>query len=48
MRIVRFVDDAGNTRYGCEQPDGTTTLLEGDIYGQYRDTGRALELKRLP
>ena len=33
MKIIRFLDDGGNTCYGAQQDDGTATLLDGDIDG---------------
>lgn len=47
MRIIRFLDDTGRDRHGARQPDGSTTLLEGDILGSYADTGKAVEVARL-
>ena len=47
MKIVRFLDSKGKICYGCSQPDGSTTLLEGDLYGEYRDTGTAATIKKL-
>lgn len=39
MQIIRFIDDNGNTQYGARQADGSATLIEGDIYGSYSDSG---------
>ena len=39
MKIIRFVDEAGNIQHGNQKPDGSTTILEGDILGEYHDTG---------
>jgi 2-keto-4-pentenoate hydratase/2-oxohepta-3-ene-1,7-dioic acid hydratase in catechol pathway len=48
MKITRFLDDQGATRFGCLHPDGSTTLLEGDLNEGFRDTGTpAVESKRL-
>jgi len=47
MKIVRFLDDGGNTRYGAQQDDGTTTLLEGDVYNSFSDTGRSAAVRKL-
>jgi 2-keto-4-pentenoate hydratase/2-oxohepta-3-ene-1,7-dioic acid hydratase in catechol pathway len=47
MKIVRFTDARGATHYGCRHQDGSTTLLEGDIYGDYRDSGQVVEPVKL-
>ena len=49
MRIVRFIDPAGNEQYGCEQSDGSVTRLEGSLYSEplfsdLRDTGELVEV----
>jgi 2-keto-4-pentenoate hydratase/2-oxohepta-3-ene-1,7-dioic acid hydratase in catechol pathway len=38
MKLVRYLDHAGRTHYGSEQPDGSTLWVEGDIYGVHRTT----------
>ena len=47
MKIVRFLDDGGNTCYGAQQADGSTTLLEGDVYDSYSDTGKPATVTKL-
>ena len=47
MKIVRFIDAAGTTQFGSQHDDGSVTLLEGDIYGQYSDTGQAAQVDKL-
>ncbi len=47
MKISRFLDAGGATRYGCIHDDGGTTLIEGDIFGEYKDTGETVEVKKL-
>lgn len=39
MKIVRFIDAAGQTLYGVQHAEGRVTRLEGDIFGSYHDTG---------
>ena len=46
MKIVRFLDSDGNTQFGCDHGD-QVTLLEGDIYGEYRDTGTPATVAKL-
>ena len=47
MKIIRFQDDQGAIHYGCQQGDDRVTLLEGDIYGEYRDTGQEVQVAKL-
>jgi 2-keto-4-pentenoate hydratase/2-oxohepta-3-ene-1,7-dioic acid hydratase in catechol pathway len=47
MNIVRFLDSRGTTQLGVRHPDGTTTLLTGDLYEKYRDTGESVEVSKL-
>ena len=39
MRIVRFLDSAGKTNHGVQHPGGTVTLIDGDIFASFKDTG---------
>lgn len=47
MKIVRFLHESGEILYGCRHPDGSTTLIEGDLYGDLRDTGRPASVRKL-
>ena len=47
MRIIRYIDTAGETQFGAQHQDGSATRLEGDIFGDYRDTGEAASVKKL-
>lgn len=47
MKIIRFIDETGKTRFGAAHSDGGATLIEGDIYGEFRDSGRRVEVKKL-
>ena len=47
MRIVRFLDAAGATQFGSQHADGSTTLISGDILGDYQDTGVAADVRKL-
>jgi 2-keto-4-pentenoate hydratase/2-oxohepta-3-ene-1,7-dioic acid hydratase in catechol pathway len=47
VRIIRFLDDGGSERHGCRHADGSATLIEGDIYGDYLDSGRAATVSKL-
>ena len=46
MKIVRFLS-AGRVHLGRLHDDGRTTLLEGDLFGELRDTGTAVPVERL-
>ncbi len=47
MKIVRFVDPTGTTRLGNQHSNGTTTLLEGDLFEGLKDTGTPATITRL-
>lgn len=47
MKIIRFLDSAGNVCFGRLCNDGSATLLEGDIFGAYRDTQRSVTVAKL-
>lgn len=48
MKIIRFIDPSGHVQHGREHGDGSTTVIAGDIFGDYRDTGQPAEVvKRL-
>lgn len=47
MRIVRFLDAAGATKFGSQHADGSTTLISGDILGAFQDTGIAADVRKL-
>lgn len=44
MKLIRFLDDQGIVQFGSQQSDGTTRLIEGDIYGSYQVTGTHVEV----
>ena len=47
MRIVRFLSDDGGTQYGAEAADGSVTRIDGDILGDFTDTGEAAQVEKL-
>ena len=47
MRVIRYLDQAGQPHFGCRQADGSATELEGDLYGQFRDSGRPAVVAKL-
>jgi 2-keto-4-pentenoate hydratase/2-oxohepta-3-ene-1,7-dioic acid hydratase in catechol pathway len=47
MRIIRFLDEYGNTRLGHDLLDGEATLLEGDMYTVLQDTEQRKKIHKL-
>ncbi len=47
MRIIRYLDQSGQPRYGCRHADGSATELDGDLFGEFRDSGRSAEVAKL-
>ena len=47
MRIIRFTDAAGNEQLGSQHPDGKVTRLAGELFGELRDTGEPVAVKKL-
>lgn len=47
MKIVRFLDAEGSIRTGCQRDDSSVTLIEGNVYGDFRDTGTAATVQKL-
>src|SRR5262245_32991751 len=48
MRLVRYLDPAGQTHLGREHAGGDITRVDGDLFGPLKDTGKKADaLKRL-
>ena len=47
MRIVRFVDESSEVRWGFDVTKGTAALLEGSLFGDLRPTGRRVGIRKL-
>lgn len=47
MRIQRFIDAGGSEQFGRQHDDGSVTRLEGDLFGELRDTGEPATVARL-
>ncbi len=47
MKIIRFLDEHGTPQFGCQHADDTVTLIEGNIFGTFRDGGTAATVKQL-
>ena len=47
VKIIRYLDSTGATRFGEQQADGTATELDGDLRAGLRPTGRKAAVDRL-
>jgi 2-keto-4-pentenoate hydratase/2-oxohepta-3-ene-1,7-dioic acid hydratase in catechol pathway len=47
MKIIRYQDPQGITRYASQQPDGSAVEIEGDIFGKYSATSRPATVTKL-
>ncbi len=46
MRITRFVDDSGQVAIGHDRGDGTAAVLQGDLLGPLRLSGRTAPIRK--
>src|SRR5947208_14974186 len=47
MRIIRYLDSAGTTKFASQQADGSALEIDGDIYGKFSVSSRKAEVKKL-
>jgi len=47
MRLLRFLGEDNQVRFGREHEDGRVTLLEGAVFGKFSDTGKLVKVKKL-
>lgn len=47
VKIIRYLDRAGQAHHASEQPDGSALVIEGDIFGAHRVTTRRAEVAKL-
>ncbi len=47
MKIIRFLDNHDFIRHGVLQGDGTTVLLEGELFGEHRASATLTDVKKL-
>jgi len=47
MRIIRYLDENGNTCFGHDHRNGKATLLEGNIFESLQDTGRRTAVAKM-
>ncbi len=46
MKLIRYRDPAGQIHHGHRHPDGRITRVEGDLFGEYRDSGEAASVTK--
>lgn len=46
MKIIRYQDAGGSTHYGV-QHEGQATRIDGDIFGNYTDSGETADVEKL-
>ena len=47
MHIVRYLDNSGYPHYAAQHPDWSTTRIEGELFGKFRDTGEPVAVGKL-
>ncbi|OQY59065.1 MAG: 5-carboxymethyl-2-hydroxymuconate isomerase [Desulfobacteraceae bacterium 4572_88] len=47
MRIIRFSDENNEQHFGHHYKDDSAILLEGELFGELRDTGKEISVKKL-
>lgn len=47
MRIVRFLDDRDQTRYGCKVKNNTAKLLKGNLFEGFTESGVSCRVKKI-
>jgi 2-keto-4-pentenoate hydratase/2-oxohepta-3-ene-1,7-dioic acid hydratase in catechol pathway len=47
MKIIRFWDEASQVRHGVMHVDGSVTFIEGDPFGDFRDSGQPATVTKL-
>jgi 2-keto-4-pentenoate hydratase/2-oxohepta-3-ene-1,7-dioic acid hydratase in catechol pathway len=47
MKIIRYIDRAGVTGFGLQDPDGTCFAIDGDIFGRFQASNRRVEVAKL-
>ncbi len=47
MKIVRFENESGQIALGAQQPDGRVTRIEGDLFGEFRDSGEPVSVAKI-
>lgn len=46
MRLIRYMDSAGNIGFASEQKDGSARVVKGDIYGEFEATKETADVRK--
>ncbi|MDG2381567.1 MAG: fumarylacetoacetate hydrolase family protein [Pirellulaceae bacterium] len=46
MKFIRYHDSSGVTHFGCQHTDGRTTRIDGDLFGEYSDSGSPADISK--
>src|SRR5262245_15973589 len=47
MRIIRYADSSGSIKFASQPADGPAREIDGDIYGQFKVSGRLANVHKL-
>ena len=47
VKIIRYLDRAGQAHHASEQPDGSALVIAGDLFGAHQVTARRAEVAKL-
>ena len=47
MKIIRYLDQAGESHHGVQHDDGSATRIEGCIFSDHRDSGEPADVAKL-
>lgn len=47
MKIIRYQDSSGNIHSGIRHADGSSTQIEGDLFGNFQDSGEPAKIAKL-
>ncbi len=47
MKVIRYQDSAGQINFAAQQPDGSARKIAGDIFGDYRVTDQAADVRKV-
>jgi 2-keto-4-pentenoate hydratase/2-oxohepta-3-ene-1,7-dioic acid hydratase in catechol pathway len=47
MRIIRYLDPQGQTRFAARRPDGTAREIDGELFGSHQVSERVAEVQKL-
>ena len=47
MKILRYQSALGPIEYGSQHPDGSVTRIDGDLFGEFRDSGESSKVGKI-